>query len=82
MQYKVNTKNDWKRICNLSQNGTFSNMEWCHIENEKSHSSLKSAIGPASEKNQIIKGNTENWLLADMQSQSKWYFFRHGMTSN
>ena len=33
-------------------------------------------------KNQICKGNTENWLFSDMQSQPKWYFFRHGMTSN
>ena len=33
-------------------------------------------------KSQIFKGNIENWLLTGMQSQPKWYFFRHGMTSN
>ena len=63
MQFKVNTKNDWKRICNQSQNGTFSDTEWCRIENETIYDLYKSAILVAQvRKNQIFQVNTEKWL--------------------
>ena len=62
MQFKVNTKYDWKRICNQSQNSTFSNTDYgLTLKMKKSHF-IQICSRTGKWKNQILKGNTENWL--------------------